>query len=281
MGSKMNNSNFNIKDIEIGLDVPLFVIAGPCVIEDLTTCREIALRLVEIQQETGIGIIFKASFDKANRSSIDSYRGPGLDLGLDILSVVKKETGLPILTDVHKPEQAGVLGSNDWKGKVVDCLQVPAFLCRQTDLITACAITQKPINIKKGQFLSPQEVKNVLNKVYYCGNKKVMITERGTSFGYNRLVNDMTAIEEIKQFGCPVVFDATHSAQLPGIGGRRHVARVLTRAGVAAGANGLYIETHISPEESKSDASTIMPISWVMDLLLECKEIHSIVRGKK
>lgn len=277
----MNQSNFNIKDIRIGLDVPLFVIAGPCVIEDLTTCREIAYRLVEIEKETGIRIIFKASFDKANRSKISSYRGPGLELGLEILFVIKEETGLPILTDVHTPEQAARLGSSDGMGAVVDCLQVPAFLCRQTDLITACALSHKPVNIKKGQFLSPWEIEDVLEKIYYYNNHRVMVTERGTFFGYNRLVNDMTAIEEMKKFGIPVIFDATHSCQLPGLGGKPHMARVLARAAVAAGANGLYIETHIVPKESKSDATTIMALDQVKDLLLECREIHRIVRGKR
>ena len=264
--------------VEVGLDGPLFVMAGPCVIESKTCCLDIANRLVDIGRRTHIGMIFKASFDKANRSSISSFRGPGLEKGLEILAAVRRESNLPVMTDVHEPSQASVAG------EVVDCLQVPAFLCRQTDLLTACGQTDKPVNIKKGQFLSPAEMKNVVEKVRACGNEKVTLTERGTFFGYNRLVNDMTAIETMRKLGCPVVFDATHSTQQPGglgdsSAGRREMAPILAKAAVAAGANGLFIEVHTEPEKAKSDAACVMPIGWLEDLLKVCKEIFQIIRG--
>jgi len=259
------------------LDVPLFVIAGPCVIESKSLCLDIADRLVEISRRTDIGIIFKASFDKANRSSISSFRGPGLEKGLEILTAVRRETNLPVITDIHEPAQAAIAA------EVVDCLQVPAFLCRQTDLICACAGTGKPINVKKGQFLSPDEMKNVVEKIHACGNDQIMLTERGTFFGYNRLVNDMTAIETMKGLGYPVVFDATHSVQQPGglgytSGGQREIAPILAKAAVAAGTNGLFLEVHTDPENAKSDRATIMPIAWIEDLLKVCREIFEIVR---
>ena len=274
----MNEENFKIGEIEIGLEAPLFVMAGPCVIESKTCCLDIANRLLDISQRTNIGIIFKASFDKANRSSLRSFRGPGLKKGLDILSAVCHRTNLPVMTDVHEPAQAAVAS------EVVDCLQVPAFLCRQTDLLCACARTGKPVNIKKGQFLSPGEMKNVVEKIRACDNEKITLTERGTFFGYNRLVNDMTAIETMKDLGCPVVFDATHSTQQPGglgnaSAGRREMAPILAKAAVAAGANGLFIEVHTEPEKAKSDAACIMPIDWLENLLTICKEIFEIVRG--
>ena len=274
----MSKANFKIGDIEIGLDTPLFVMAGPCVIESKTSCLDIANRLVDIGARSGVGVIFKASFDKANRSSLHSFRGPGPEKGLEILAAVRKETGLPVMTDVHEPAQAAVAS------EVVDCLQVPAFLCRQTDLLCACGRTGKPVNIKKGQFLSPAEMKNVVEKIRTCDNEKIILTERGTFFGYNRLVNDMTGIGIMKGLGCPVVFDATHSTQEPGglgdaSGGRREMAPILAKAAIAAGANGLFIEVHTEPEKAKSDAGSIMPIEWLEDLLKVCKEIFEIVRG--
>lgn len=275
-----NNMNFKIANVKIGLDAPLFVMAGPCVIESKVICLDIANRLVEIAEKCKVGIIFKASFDKANRSSIASFRGLGLKKGLEILAEVRRQTNLPVMTDVHEPAQADIVS------KVVDCLQVPAFLCRQTDLLCACAKTKKPVNLKKGQFLSPTEMKNVVEKIRSCGNKKIILTERGTFFGYNRLVNDMTAIETMKKLGCPVVFDATHSTQLPAglgkkSGGQRQMAPILAKAAVAAGANGLFIEVHTNPEKSKSDAASIMPIDWLEDLINVCKQIFKIVRRQK
>ncbi len=272
--------NFKIDNVEIGLEGPLFLIAGPCVIESKNQCLEIAERLLEIGQHSDVGVIFKSSFDKANRSSISSFRGPGLEKGLEILSAVRAKSNLPVMTDVHEPAQAKPVG------EVVDCLQVPAFLCRQTDLLSACARTLKAVNIKKGQFLSPDEMKNVVEKVRACGNEKIMLTERGTFFGYNRLVNDMTAIETMKKLGYPVVFDATHSTQQPGglgyaIAGRPEMTPILAKAAIAAGANGLFIEVHPEPQKAKSDAACVMPIDWLEDLLTVCKEIFELVRREK
>jgi 2-dehydro-3-deoxyphosphooctonate aldolase (KDO 8-P synthase) len=274
----MNNGSFNIAEVEVGLDAPLFVMAGPCVIESETQCLEIANRLVDIGQRTGTGMIFKASFDKANRSSLQSFRGPGLEKGLEILEAVGRQSGLPVITDVHEPSQAALAA------EVVDCLQVPAFLCRQTDLLCACARTGKPVNVKKGQFLSPAEMRNVVAKIRACDNNKIMLTERGTFFGYNRLVNDMTAIGVMKELGCPVVFDATHSTQEPGglgnaSAGRCEMAPILARAAIAAGADGLFLEVHPQPEQAKSDAACIMPLEWLEEVVTVCKRIFEVVRG--
>jgi 2-dehydro-3-deoxyphosphooctonate aldolase (KDO 8-P synthase) len=276
----MRANRFKIGNVEIGVNAPMFVMAGPCVIETKAICLDIANRLAEISSRTGIGVIYKASFDKANRSSVSSYRGPGLEKGLDIFASIKDKTGLPVMTDIHLPEQAEIAAG------VADCLQVPAFLCRQTDLLCACAKTGKPVNVKKGQFLSPDEMKNVVEKIRHFGNDKIILTERGTFFGYNRLVNDMTAIETMKQLGCPVAFDATHSTQQPGglgnvSGGKRQLAPILAKAAIAAGANGLFLEIHTEPEKAKSDAAVIMPIDWLEDLLTTCKKIFEIVGGRK
>ncbi|MGA2323496.1 MAG: 3-deoxy-8-phosphooctulonate synthase [Sedimentisphaerales bacterium] len=276
----MKTKSFKIGSIEVGLKAPMFLIAGPCVIETKQICLDIANRLADISSRTGIGVIYKASFDKANRSSVSSYRGPGIEKGLAILDVVRKQTKLPVMTDVHLPEQAEIVAS------VVDCLQVPAFLCRQTDLLCACAKTGKPVNVKKGQFLSPDEMKNVVDKIHSCGNDKILLTERGTFFGYNRLVNDMTTISIMKGLGCPVVFDATHSTQQPGglgnaSGGQRQFAPILAKAAIAAGANGLFLEVHTNPQKAKSDAAVIMPIEWVEDLLTDCRKIFEIIGGRK
>ncbi|TKJ36391.1 MAG: 3-deoxy-8-phosphooctulonate synthase [Planctomycetes bacterium B3_Pla] len=270
--------NFKIGGVEIGLEAPLFVMAGPCVIESKACCLDIAGKLLAIGRRTDTPIIFKASFDKANRSSLHSFRGPGIDKGLEILAAVRQDTGLPVMTDVHEPAQAALAA------EVVDCLQVPAFLCRQTDLLCACARTGKPVNVKKGQFLSPVEMQNVVEKIRASGNEKIALTERGTFFGYNRLVSDMTAIEIMKRLGCPVIFDATHSTQQPGglgdaSAGRREMAPILAKAAVAAGADGLFIEVHTDPEKSKSDAACIMPLDWLEELLTVCKRIFSAVRG--
>ncbi len=275
MSFKIGDSS--VSSVEVSLDGPLFVMAGPCVIEDERICLDIAKKLVEISSKTGIAMIFKASFDKANRSSIESFRGPGLEKGLEILAKVRKQTNLPVMTDIHEPNQAKPAA------RVVDCLQVPAFLCRQTDLLCACAESDKPVGVKKGQFLSPGEMKNVVEKIRACGNEKIMLAERGTFFGYNRLVNDMTAIDTMKKLGCPVIFDATHSTQQPGglgnaSAGRREMAPILAKAAIAAGANGLFLEVHPNPEKAKSDAACIMPIDWMEDILKTCKQIFDIVR---
>ena len=273
----MRKATFAIGSIEIGLEAPLFVMAGPCVIESKAGCLTIARRLVQISRRTGVGIIFKASFDKANRSSVRSFRGPGLEKGMEILAAVRRETDLPVMTDVHEPAQAGPVA------QVVDCLQVPAFLCRQTDLLCACAGTGRPINVKKGQFLSPEEMANVVVKIRSCGNDKVLLTERGTFFGYNRLVNDMTAIPTMKSLGCPVVFDATHSTQRPGglghaSGGRPEMAPILAMAAVAAGADGLFLEVHPEPAKAKSDAACVMPLSWLGSTIRVCQRLSEVVR---
>ena len=271
---------FKIGDVKIGLDEELFVIAGPCVMENEQVCLSIAEKLVQIRAETGVGLIFKASFDKANRSSIESFRGPGMQKGLEILAKIREKTGLAILTDIHESGQVAEVA------EVVDCLQIPAFLCRQTDLLVACGQSGKAVNVKKGQFLSPDEMKNVVEKIRSTGNEKIMLTERGTFFGYNRLVNDMTAIDGMKQLGCPVVFDATHSTQQPGglgnaSAGRVQMSPILAKAAVAAGANGLFMEVHTNPAEAKSDAACIMPIEWVADVVAACKRIFEIVRSSK
>jgi len=274
----MAGMTFKIGNVVVGLDAPLFLMAGPCVIESEEGCLQIAERLVEISQATRVGIIFKASFDKANRSSISSFRGPGLARGMKILAKVRAGTGLPVMTDIHEPAQAVEAA------QTVDCLQVPAFLCRQTDLLCACAETGRPISVKKGQFLSPAEMGNVVDKIRTCKNDKVILTERGTFFGYNRLVNDMTAIAVMQQFGCPVAFDATHSTQQPGglgaaSGGRREMAPLLARAAVAAGANGLFLEVHPEPDKALSDAASMLPLDWLEDLVRVCRAIFEITHG--
>jgi 2-dehydro-3-deoxyphosphooctonate aldolase (KDO 8-P synthase) len=272
-------TRFRIGEVDIGLDAPLFLMAGPCVIENERLCLEIAERLVGIGKRTGVATIFKASFDKANRSSISSFRGLGLKEGMRILARVREATGLPVMTDVHEPSQAAKAA------ETVDCLQVPAFLCRQTDLLVACAETGRPTSIKKGQFVSPGEMANVVEKMRTSGNGKVILTERGTFFGYNRLVNDMTGILTMQQLGCPVVFDATHSTQQPGglgaaSGGRREMGPLLARAAVAARANGLFLEVHPDPEKALSDAASMLPLDRLEGLVRECRAIFEVVHGR-
>ncbi len=272
-------TSFNIGDIPVGLEEDLFVIAGPCVIESQALCLEVAEALAEIQQRTGIKFIFKASFDKANRSSINSYRGPGLQKGMEILRTVSQHTKLPVITDIHEPYQAAAVA------ETVDCIQIPAFLCRQTDLLTACSKTGLPVSVKKGQFVSPTEMTNVVRKLREAGNDKIMLTERGTFFGYNSLVNDMGAIEEMKKLGAPVIFDATHSTQQPGglgteSGGSREKAPILAKAAIAAGANALFIETHPRVAEAKCDAKCMMPLEWLEETVTVCKKIFDVVRSQ-
>lgn len=274
MGNK-----FEIGSIRVGLAGEFFIIAGPCVIEEEAVCFEVAEFLVGLQKETGVKCVFKASFDKANRTSIDSFRGPGMAKGLEVLDRIRTKTGLPILTDVHETEQAGPVG------EVADCLQIPAFLCRQTDLLVACGRTGKPVNIKKGQFVSPEEMKNAVGKMHAVGNDKLLLTERGTFFGYNRLVNDMTSIQAMQALGCPVVFDATHSTQRPGglgnaSAGAPELAPILARAAVAAGANALFMEIHPEPKRAFCDAATMLPLKEVTGLVLTCKRIFDIVNSR-
>jgi len=242
------------------------MIAGPCVIESEQLAMETASRIAEIAKSLGIPYVFKSSFDKANRTSIRSFRGPGLEKGLQVLAKVKKQVGVPVLTDVHTEEQATEAG------KVVDVLQIPAFLCRQTDLLIAAAKTGKVVNVKKGQFLSPLEMANAVKKVEECGNRRIVLTERGSSFGYNNLVVDMRSFPILRSFGYPVVFDATHSVQLPGGGGtqssgQREFVEPLACAAAGAGVDGFFMEVHPNPEEALSDGPNMVPLHQLKSLL--------------
>lgn len=264
---------------EAGIDRPLFLIAGPCVIESEKLILETAATLKEITGRLGIPFIFKASFDKANRSSAGSFRGPGLEAGLRILERVKTELGLPVLTDVHEDTPL------DEVAAVVDVLQTPAFLCRQTNFIQNVARQGKPVNIKKGQFLAPWDMKNVVDKARQVGNEQIMVCERGVSFGYNTLVSDMRGLAIMRETGCPVVFDATHSVQQPGgqgscSGGQREFVPVLARAAVAAGVSGLFMETHPNPEQALSDGPNMWPLSKLESLLATLVELDRVVKSR-
>jgi 2-dehydro-3-deoxyphosphooctonate aldolase (KDO 8-P synthase) len=255
----------------------LFLIAGPCVIENEKLCFQVAASLKKTCASLGIFYVFKASFDKANRTSAKSFRGPGIENGLKILGKIRAEFGVPILTDVHNELQAALAG------EVVDILQIPAFLCRQTDLIEAAVATGKIVNLKKGQFLSPNEMGRVAEKAKISGAKKILLTERGTTFGYNNLVADMRSIPIMKSFGFPVIFDATHSVQLPGGGGdksagQREFAPVLARAALAVGANGLFIETHPKPDEALSDGPNMIPLTEMKKVLGELKKFYEAAK---
>lgn len=266
-----------IKDFLIGSN-ELVVMAGPCVIEnDGSSTFLIAEKLKEITTELKIPYIFKASYDKANRTSLESYRGPGIDKGLKILEKIKSGFDVPVITDVHSPEEAEKVA------EVADILQIPAFLCRQTDLLVAAARTKRAVNIKKGQFLAPEQVEQAALKVSASGNNKIIITERGACFGYGNLVSDMRSIPIIQGLGHPVVFDATHSVQLPGgagksSSGRREFVPVLAKSAIAAGADSLFMEVHHDPENALSDGANMLSISQVKHLLSICKEIFSITR---
>ncbi len=254
----------------------LLLIAGPCVVESEALCLRVADQLVKTCRKLGITYVFKASFDKANRTSGKSFRGPGIDAGLRVLAKVRERFGVPVVTDVHTEAQAAAAG------EVVDILQIPAFLCRQTDLIEAAARTGRIVNIKKGQFLSPAEMGNVLAKARAAGGRRLLATERGTTFGYNNLVADMRSIPLLKSFGCPVIFDATHSVQLPGgggdkSGGQREFAPVLARCALAAGADGLFIETHPDPDRALSDGPNMIPLAEMPGLLAGLLKIRAAV----
>ena len=255
----------------------LAVIAGPCVAESLKLCLDVADRAAEICRRLGVGYIFKASYDKANRSSAGGYRGPGLDEGLAWLAQVREKTGTPVLSDVHETTQVHPAA------EVLDCLQIPAFLCRQTDLLTAAGGAARAVNIKKGQFMAPWDMKNAVEKVRLAGCGNVLLTERGTSFGYNRLVTDFRGIPRMREFA-PVVFDATHSVQEPGglghaSGGRREYAPLLARAAMAAGADALFIETHPDPDNAKSDAASQIPLDQLEPLLAQCLAVFNAIRA--
>ncbi|MDX1251078.1 MAG: 3-deoxy-8-phosphooctulonate synthase [Gammaproteobacteria bacterium] len=265
---------------EAGLDRPLFLIAGPCVIESRELALESAGQLKEIAARLGIPFIYKSSFDKANRTSSKSYRGPGMEEGLRILEDVRQAVGVPVLTDVHEDTAL------DEVAAVVDVLQTPAFLCRQTNFIQNVARQGKPVNIKKGQFLAPWDMKNVVEKARATGNSQIMVCERGVSFGYNNLVSDMRSLAVMRETGCPVVFDATHSVQLPGgqggsSGGQREFVPVLARAAVAAGVAGLFMETHPNPDQALSDGPNAWPLGRMAELLETLKEIDATVKARK
>jgi 2-dehydro-3-deoxyphosphooctonate aldolase (KDO 8-P synthase) len=269
-----------IGEIRVGLDAPMFVIAGPCVIESEEMTLNIAKSLKDMGEELSIPIIFKASYDKANRSSKDSFRGLGVDCGLEVLALVKSEIGMPVLTDVHSVEEVEKVAS------VVDMLQTPAFLCRQTDFIRTVAATGLPVNIKKGQFLSPGEMKEVVNKAKDAsGQNNILVCERGASFGYNNLISDMRSLAIMRETECPVLFDATHSVQLPGAkgtasGGQREFVPVLARSAVAAGISGIFIETHPDPDKALSDGPNAWPLGRMKELLKQLKEIDDLVKSR-
>ena len=267
----------NLCGFEVGLDRPLFLIAGPCVVESEQLQLDVAGQLKEITARLGINFIFKSSFDKANRTSIGSFRGPGMEEGLRVLAEVKRQLGVPVLTDVHEYTPMDEVAS------VVDVLQTPAFLVRQTDFITKVCATGKPVNIKKGQFLSPWDMKPVVEKARSTGNNQIMVCERGASFGYNNLVSDMRSLAVMRDTGCPVVFDATHSVQLPGgqgssSGGQREFVPVLARAAVAVGVSGVFMETHPDPSKALSDGPNAWPLGKMEALLETLLELDAITK---
>lgn len=264
---------------QVGLDKPFFLFAGPCVIESEAMALQTATQLKEIADKLGIHFIYKSSFDKANRSSMDSFRGLGMEEGLRILQKVKDEVGVPVITDVHEDTPM------DEVADVVDVLQTPAFLCRQTNFILKVAAAGKPVNIKKGQFMAPWDMKNVVDKARSTGNQQIMVCDRGVSFGYNNLVSDMRALAVMRETDCPVVFDATHSVQLPGgqgtsSGGQREHVPVLARAAVAAGVSGLFMETHPDPAKALSDGPNAWPLPKLESLLARLKDIDALVKSQ-
>lgn len=274
----MAAKNVTVSDIDIGAGHPLVVIAGPCVIESREAALRHAERLKATADKVGVPYIFKASYDKANRSAINSYRGPGLEDGLEILAEIKRKVGVSILTDVHESEQVPAVA------EVADILQIPAFLCRQTDFVIAVAKSGKVVNVKKGQFLAPWDMRNVIEKIVSTGNDRVLLTERGVSFGYNNLVSDMRSLVIMRDLGYPVVFDATHSLQLPGglghaSGGERKYIPALARAGVAAGVDALFMEVHEDPDRALSDGPNSLPLNEFEGLVRTVKEIDELVKG--
>jgi 2-dehydro-3-deoxyphosphooctonate aldolase (KDO 8-P synthase) len=272
----LTNNPVVIADLQCGTDQPLLLIAGPCVMETADATRRIADVLQDAMVDLPVQLVFKASFDKANRTSIHSFRGPGLDAGLDILNRIAQETGLPVTTDIHEASQAVAVAD------VCAILQIPAFLARQTDLLIAAAQTGKPVNVKKGQFLSPGDMSNVIIKLTQSGCNDVLLCERGTFFGYGQLVNDMRSLPQMQQFGVPVIFDATHSVQQPGgqgetTGGQREMVEPLARAAVAMGVDGLFIETHPDPDQSPSDGPNMIPLNDMKTLVQRLTKIRACV----
>jgi len=267
----------DIGNIKISNELPLLLIAGPCVIESKTLAEEVAGTLKEITDRLSVPFIYKSSFDKANRTSLKSYRGPGIDEGLKILDGVKQNIGIPILTDIHEDSPLEEVAS------IVDVLQTPAFLCRQTNFILNVVAQNKPVNIKKGQFLSPWEMKNVVDKAKSTGNENILVCERGFSFGYNNLVSDMRSLVVLRETGCPVIFDGTHSLQLPGgkgnsSGGQREFIPPLARAATAVGIGGIFIETHPEPEKALSDGPNSFSLKDIESLLTDLKSIDELVK---
>lgn len=272
----MEMKKIKLKNFEIGGD-KLTILAGPCAIETMEILDETAKGLKEITTKLGINFVFKSSFDKANRSSIDSFRGPGLEKGLEMLGAIKSKYDLPIVTDIHTPDQAEPVS------KIADIIQIPAFLCRQTDLLVAAAKTGKIVNIKKGQFLAPQQMKSLVKKVEDAGNNNILLTDRGSSFGYNNLVVDFRGIPIMQEFGYPVVFDATHSVQLPGAngtssGGDRRFVPTLAKAAMAVGANVLFFEVHPEPNKALCDGANMVALKDAEVLFKQCKELFEIIR---
>jgi 2-dehydro-3-deoxyphosphooctonate aldolase (KDO 8-P synthase) len=273
----MKHNAIKINNFNVSNDLPFFLIAGPCSIESKDHAIDHAGKINEICKQLNLNFVYKSSFDKANRSSSLSSRGVGIDQGLKILSDVKKTFGIPLITDVHESYQCKDVAN------VVDIIQIPAFLCRQTDLLYAAAETNKIINVKKGQFLAPWDMKNVLNKIVDYGNNQVLLTERGTSFGYNTLVSDMRAIPQMSQFGYPIIFDATHSVQQPGgmgttSGGQREFVPVLARAAISIGVSGLFVEVHQNPDDAPSDGPNMLKISELSALLSKLIQLDKLVK---
>ncbi|UCF74151.1 MAG: 3-deoxy-8-phosphooctulonate synthase [Deltaproteobacteria bacterium] len=274
------SSQVKIGNLTVGGNGPLFLISGPCVIENKEVTLEVARFLKGLAQRVEIPVIFKSSYDKANRTSIDSFRGPGLNEGLEILKEVKTAIGLPVLSDIHRVSEV------ERAAEILDMIQIPAFLSRQTDLITAAARTNLPINIKKGQFLSPWDMEQVVLKAVSMGNNRLLLTERGTSFGYNNLIVDMRSICVMKGFGYPVVFDATHGVQLPGgrgksSSGQREFVAPLARAAIGAGADGIFLEIHPDPDSALSDGANSLPFEQVESLVVMLKKIHRVAGRKE
>ena len=275
----MKNKIIKIKKLNLGNNLPLTLIAGPCQIESKDHCHMIAYKIKEITNKLKIGFIFKSSFDKANRTSLKSKRGVGLDKSLSIFDYISKDLDVPVLTDVHSEEQCKIVS------KVVDIIQIPAFLCRQTDLLVAAAKTNKVVNVKKGQFLAPWDMKNVIKKIEESGNDKILITERGVSFGYNTLVSDMRSLSILADFGYPVVFDATHSVQQPGgkgdsSSGERQFVSTLSRAAVAVGVSTIFLETHDNPDKAPSDGANMIRLSSLENLLKDLIGIDKLIKSK-
>jgi len=276
----MSNVRVKVGKVVFGNDLPLSYISGPCALESEKLLRQVGRSLKAAFARQGAGFVLKSSFDKANRTSISSYRGPGAEAGLETLSRVGRELGVPVLTDVHEPSQAALAA------RYVDVIQIPAFLCRQTDLLLACGETGKPVNIKKGQFLSPWDIVNAIKKIESTGNRQILVTERGTTFGYANLIVDMRGLEIMRGFGYPVIYDATHSVQLPGglghaTAGERKYAEPLARAAAAVGVAGIFFETHPNPDKALSDGPNSVALKDAAKFIRATRRIDALIKGRK